>query len=75
MTEPDVAAQAQHVPFLEHVPDEPVALAQTQPAAVVGHDARGILASVLQHGERVVERLIDGFLSDDSDDSTHVSVT
>jgi hypothetical protein len=31
------------------------------------------LAAVLQHRQRVIKRLIDGAVTDDSDDSTHMS--
>ena len=67
-----VAGELQHVPFLEHVADQAVALANAQPPAVVGHDACRILSAVLEDGERIVERLVHGFMANDSDESTHV---
>ena len=67
----DVAAELQHVALQEHVADQAVALANPQAPAVVRHDAGGILTTVLQHRQRVVERLIDGLMTDDSDQSTH----
>jgi hypothetical protein len=67
-----VPAQAQHVAALEHVTDETIALARMQPPVLFGHDACGILAAVLQHRQRVVQALVDRFLADYSDDSTHV---
>ena len=69
--EADVTAELEHVPLLEHVADEAVALADAQASRVVRHDARGVLASVLQHRERIVDRLIHGLMTDDSDESTH----
>ena len=75
VSEAHIAAQAQHVAFLENIPNETVAPAQMQPATFGRHDSRGVLASVLKHGERIVEPLIDRLLSDDSDDSTHVRTT
>ena len=55
----DVALQLQHVPLLEHVAHQAVVLAQEQRALVLGHDARRVLAAVLQHGQRVVDLLVD----------------
>ncbi len=69
--EPDVAAELEHVPLLEHVAHEAVALAHAEAARVVRHDARRVLAAMLQHRERVVERLIHRVLPDDADESAH----
>ncbi len=73
VTEAYVAGELQHVPLEEHVADQAVALADAQAAAVVRHDAGGVLPAVLEHRQRVVERLIDGLMTDDSDQSTHTS--
>src|SRR5262249_41768957 len=51
-----------------------VALAHAKPPRVVRHDARGVLAAMLQYRERVVERLINGVLPDDADKSAHGSI-
>ena len=67
----DVALELQHVPLLEHVAHQADVLAQEQLAFVLGHDARGVLAAVLQHGQRVVDLLVDGAEAHDSDDSAH----
>jgi hypothetical protein len=61
------------VTLLEYVSNETVTPAQMQPAAFGRHDSSGVLASVLKHGERIVDRLIDRLLSDDSNDSTHLT--
>src|SRR5690606_30097602 len=71
---PYVAAQTQHMTVLEDVAHEPVALARMQLPVLFGHDAGGILAAMLQHGQRVVQALVDRFLPDYSYDSTHVSI-
>ena len=68
----DVALELQHVPLLEHVADQAVVLAQEQLAVVRGHDARGILAAMLQHRQRIVELLVDRAVTDDADDAAHV---
>ena len=57
--------------LLEYIADQSVGLAQTKMTIFLRHDARGILAPVLQNGERVIERLIDRIGADDSDDSAH----
>ena len=49
----------------------PLALAHEQLALGDGHDARGVLAAVLQHRQRVIDPLIDSAGSDDSDDAAH----
>jgi hypothetical protein len=71
MTDADAAAQRQHAVAIEHVAHEAAALVQAQAVAVDGGDAGGVLAAVLQDGERVVERRSDFRLADDADDSAH----
>src|SRR5688572_4239607 len=68
-----VALEPQHVLLLEHVADQAVVLAQEELALVRGHDARGILAAMLQHRKRIVELLVDRAVTDDADDAAHVS--
>ena len=60
MTDADVALQCQHVPMLEDVTDETGLLAQKQLTFVAGHDACGILATMLKHGQRIVDLLVRG---------------
>src|SRR5690606_30890289 len=43
----------------------------TQLAAIGGHDARRVLPAVLQHGQRVIELLVDRSASDDACNATH----
>jgi hypothetical protein len=35
------------------------------------HDARGVLAAMLQHRQRVIDLLVDRRVPDDADDSAH----
>ena len=49
----------------------PRPLRSEQFAIADGGDARGILAAVLQHGQRVVDALVDRAGSDDADDAAH----
>src|SRR5690606_9998900 len=72
MADADVAAQPQHVALLEHVAHEPVALARVQPAVRLRDDTRRILTAVLQDRQRIVERLVDRLMADDSDYSAHL---
>jgi len=57
--------------LLENVANQTVRLTQMQVPIVFGHDSCGILASVLEVGQRVIKRLINGSLTDNSDNSTH----
>ena len=74
MTDAHAAAQVQHVTLGEDVTHQAVVLAQIETVPVTGHDARGILPAMLQDGQAVVQRLIDGFVRYDSDDPTHVTL-
>ena len=67
----DVALELEHVLLLEHIAHQPRILAHEQLAVLRGHDARGILAAMLQHRQRIVDALIDRARSDHSDDSAH----
>ena len=68
----DVALQLEHVVLLEDIAHQACALAHVELALAGGGDAGGILAAVLQHGERIVDALIDRAGADDSDDAAHV---
>ena len=54
-----VAPQLEHVVLAEDVADEAAAFVGAQLAFDRRCDARGVLPAMLQHGERVVEPLID----------------
>ncbi|MCY1349374.1 hypothetical protein D9M69_355600 [compost metagenome] len=40
---------------------------------MAGHDTGSVLAAMLKDGKRVIQRLIDVRLTDDTDDATHVT--
>ncbi|MCY1389795.1 hypothetical protein D9M71_45990 [compost metagenome] len=40
---------------------------------MAGHDTGSVLAAVLEDRKRVIQRLIDVRLTDDTDDATHVT--
>ena len=67
--------QVKHMLFREHVPDEPIGLAQVQHILVRGSDnARGVLPSVLQHRQSIIDQLVTvrlGIRKLDSNNPTH----
>ena len=71
MSDADAAAQLQHVVAVEHVAHQSRALVQAQPFTIDGRDARGVLAAMLQNGQRVIQRRCDFGFADDADDSAH----
>ena len=71
MANADVAFQLHHVVLLEHIAHESRALAHVELAFRRGHDAGRILPAVLQHGQRVIQALIDRRISHDADDAAH----
>jgi len=71
MPDTHIAAQLDHVSRTEDIARKTVVLAQMELVALTGHDARGILSPVLQHQQRVVERLVDRTFTDDADDAAH----
>jgi hypothetical protein len=67
----DVALEVEHGLLVEDVPDQARALVHRQQALARGDDARGVLATMLQHGQRVVDALVDRRRADDSDQTAH----
>jgi hypothetical protein len=67
----DAPGQAGHVSRFEDIPDQAIALVKLDLVAVERGDARGVLAAVLQHGQRVVHQRCSRALADDSHDSAH----
>jgi hypothetical protein len=55
----------------EDISNQPVAASLPEAVGTPGDDARGILAAVLHDGQRIIERLVDRRLADDSYDSAH----
>jgi hypothetical protein len=68
-----MANQALHVALMKDITHQAVILAQKQPAIMASHNTGSILAAVLEDGKRVIQRLIDVRLTDDTDDATHVT--
>ncbi len=67
-----IAQQAQHMSGAKYVLHQTVALAQVQtPTPVTGHDTGGILSTVLQNRQAVIECLIHMGLTKDTNDAAH----
>jgi hypothetical protein len=71
MADTHVAAQLDHVARTEDIPRKTVVLAQMELVALTGDDTSGILSPVLEHEQRIVERLVDRTFTDDADDAAH----
>src|SRR5690606_39894702 len=65
----DVALEREHVALLEDIANEPGLLAQEELAVVIGHDAGGVLTAMLEDGQRIIDLLVSGRMTDDSDDT------
>jgi hypothetical protein len=73
MADADVAGQSEHMTLAKHIANQPVALALLQTVVTPGYDAGSILTAVLQDSECIVNRLIHGLATNDSDDTAHNS--
>jgi hypothetical protein len=58
---------------MEHIAYQAIVFAQIQTLIITGHDAGGILSTMLQYGQPIVQGLIDSFATHDTYDSTHCS--
>jgi hypothetical protein len=63
--------QTLHMAHLKDIADQAFTLALVKLAVLVGHDACGILAAVLQYRQCVVKVLIDVTLPKNTYDATH----
>src|SRR5581483_3978873 len=73
MREADVAAERAHVARAEHVAHLAAALVHVERVVLARDDAGGILATVLQEEQPVVEQLVDLRTGDDAEDPAHGS--
>ena len=67
----DMAQEIAHVARAKDVADVAARLVHVKRRAVVGHDAGGVLAAMLQQQQPVVEHLVDRRMGDDAYDSAH----
>ena len=70
-----VARQLEHMPPLKDVANEAILLAHVYAPVLGGYDPGSVLATVLQDGQGIIDGLVDRALGNDSDDSTHLTVT
>lgn len=71
MAHAHIASQARHVALMKNIANKTVALPYVQLTRIPGNDAGRVLASMLQHGQRIVDSLIDRPVSNYSDYPTH----
>ncbi|GAA0569463.1 hypothetical protein GCM10008997_17790 [Halomonas salifodinae] len=71
MTDAQVALEARHMAGMEDVPHQAVALAQQEAALMPGHHTGGILPSVLEDRQGIIERLIDCLIGHKAHDTAH----
>ena len=74
LTQAHRARQGTHVAGAEHVAHHALGLVHEELALLLGHDAGGILATVLQQQQGVIDQLIHGRGADYTNDSTHSCV-
>jgi len=65
--------EPEHMTLAKYIANKPIALALLQTVVAPGYDAGGILTAVLQNSKCIVNRLIYGLVTDDSDDTAHNS--
>ena len=70
-----IAFQSEHVAHPKNIAHQAVVLALVQFETIAGHDARRILAAMLQNGQRIINRLIDCGLTDNPDYTTHLRIS
>jgi hypothetical protein len=75
MTDAEIADQLLHVARVEDIAHQAIIFAQIEFALVAGDDAGGVLAAMLQHGQRIVDILVDVALGDDTHYPTHAFCT
>jgi hypothetical protein len=71
MGDAHVAGQRAHVARAKHVAHHAGALLHVESLVLAGDDARRVLAAVLQEEQPVVEQLVDGRASDDTQNAAH----
>ena len=72
VTNANVAFQAHHMLATENVAHQTVTLALLEAELLApGHDARRVLAAVLQHGQGIIQSLIDWIRTNNSNHATH----
>ena len=71
MSKPDTPFQVPDVTRVKHILDQAIGFALIDPQVVASHDASCVLASMLQHRQRIIDVLVYVAVANDSYDSTH----
>jgi hypothetical protein len=71
MANANVTRESFHVMLAKNITHQTIAFALIKAAIAKGHHARRILASMLQYGECIVNRLIDRACSNYANYATH----
>src|SRR5690606_11092465 len=71
VTQAHIAGQLQHIALAEDIADKAVAFPDLQSCFARGDDTGRVLAAMLQHRQRIVDRLVDRALTNYSDNATH----
>ena len=71
LAQPYIARQRPHIAGAKHITHHPFGLVHEKLAALLGNDTCGILATMLQQQQRVINQLIDWRSTDNTNDSTH----
>ena len=71
LAQPHIARQRPHIAGAKHITHHPFGLVHEKLAALLGNDTCGILATMLQQQQRVINQLIDWRSTDNTNDSTH----
>ena len=71
LAEPDIARQRTHVARAKHVTHHALGLVHVELASLLGDNAGGILATVLQQQQAVVNQLVNRGFADDADYAAH----
>ena len=66
-----VAQQGAHISSPKYVFHHAFGFVHKELAFLLGHDARSILAAVLQKQQGVIDELVNRCVADNADDSTH----
>ena len=74
MSHADIALKTQHMTLMENIADESVSFAYMQALPFGRDDSGSILATMLQHSEGIIERLVDRLVSNNSDHAAHALV-
>ena len=71
MTDPNIPQQPSHVLRVKNVGDQAFSLLQIKLPLIAGGNTGGILSTMLEHGEGVIDYLANRTVSEDANDTAH----